>query len=82
MAADKKSRKGGRRVTRNGYDRQPDLFAPMVAGDRSPAPTGTPAWSELPAEARGTLTRLMARLILEHISHLGGGAQREAGHDL
>lgn len=82
MAADKNYRER-RAVTRNRNDRQPDLFA-----DRhGPMPAGTPAWSDLPPETRGILTRLMARLILEHAVHRdagdqGGVGQQEAGHDL
>jgi len=42
----------------------------------------TPAWPELPAETRATLTGLMARLILEHADGSRAGSTREAGHDL
>ncbi len=39
-----------------------DLFA----SGQSNGVIGAPAWAELPAEVQGTLTRLMAQLILEH----------------
>jgi hypothetical protein len=44
-------------------------------------PTETPAWRDLPEETRGTLTGLLARLILEH-ARIGTPAVRtEAEHD-
>ena len=53
--------------SRNMQDRrreapQMDLFA----SDLSSGIIGVPAWPELPAEVQGTLTNLMAQLILEH----------------
>ena len=42
----------------------------------------TPAWPELSAETRATLTGLMARLILKHADGSRAGSTREAGHDL
>src|SRR5829696_8116574 len=44
-------------------------------------PTQTPAWRELPEETRGTLTGLLARLILEHAQISSPALQTEAGHD-
>ena len=41
---------------------QMDLFA----SGQSSGVIGAPAWPELPAEVQGTLTNLMAQLILEH----------------
>jgi hypothetical protein len=41
-----------------------------------------PAWRELPEETRGALTRLMARLILEHAQANGAVWRTEASHDL
>jgi hypothetical protein len=44
-------------------------------------PTQTPAWRELPEETRGTLTGLLARLILEH-ARIGTPAVRtDDSHD-
>ena len=57
---------------------QLDLFG----DDRPRTIVDTPAWPELPAETRATLTGLMARLILEHADGSRTGSTREAGHDL
>ena len=57
---------------------QLDLFG----DDRARTIVDTPAWPELPAETRATLTGLMARLILEHADGGRAGSTREAGHDL
>jgi hypothetical protein len=43
--------------------------------------TGAPIWPELPAEARATLTSLMAQLILDHAAKTTTPPTREAGHD-
>ena len=56
---------------------QLDLFG----DDRPRTIVDTPAWPELPAETRATLTGLMARLILEHADGSRAGSTREAGHD-
>ena len=57
---------------------QMDLFASGGAGDL----IGPPAWTELPAEVQGALTRLMAQLILEHADKSGTAAMTEVDHDL
>ena len=61
-----------------GPAQQLDLFG----GDRPKAIVDTPAWPELPAETRATMTGLMVRLILEHAGASRAGSPREAGHDL
>ena len=61
-----------------GPAQQLDLFD----DDRPTTIVGTPAWPELPAETRATLTGLMARLILKHADGSRAGSTREAGHDL
>jgi hypothetical protein len=63
-----------RRLQQNGHSQQIDLFA-------GGTPTQTPAWRDLPEEARGTLTALMARLILEHARISSVASRTEAGHD-
>ena len=56
---------------------QLDLF-----GDRRKVIVATPAWRELPAETRATLTGLMVQLILRHAGANRRGSAGEAGHDL
>jgi hypothetical protein len=53
----------------------------LFGGDRPRAIVDTPAWRELPAETRATLSGLMVRLILEHAGANQPGSP-EAGHDL
>ncbi|HJY49166.1 MAG TPA: hypothetical protein VJ349_11115, partial [Stellaceae bacterium] len=61
-----------------GPAQQLDLFS----DDRPGTIVDTPAWPELPAETRATLTGLMARLIIEHADGSRAGSTREASHDL
>ena len=63
-----------RRLQQSDRSRQIELFHGVT-------PTQMPAWRDLPEETRGTLTGLLARLILEH-ARIGTPAVRtEAGHD-
>ncbi|MCC8959123.1 hypothetical protein H8B02_38670 [Bradyrhizobium sp. Pear77] len=55
-----------------------DLFGSGPSNDA----IGAPAWPELPAEARATLTRLMTQLILDHAATTATPPAKEAGHDL
>jgi hypothetical protein len=57
---------------------QMDLFA----RGQSSGVIGAPGWPELPAEVQGTLTSLMAQLILEHADKSEMTVMTEAGHDL
>ena len=57
---------------------QMDLFASGQSGGL----IGPPAWPDLPAEVQGTLTSLMAQLILEHADKSKTAVMTEAGHDL
>ncbi|HZC77975.1 MAG TPA: hypothetical protein VE258_09520, partial [Ktedonobacterales bacterium] len=68
------------RTTRDRRRKAPqmDLFASGQSGSL----IGPPAWPELPAEVQGTLTSLMAQLILEHADKSRTAAMTEAGHDL
>ena len=60
--------------------RQSDHFGQIELFDGA-TPAQMPAWRDLPEETRGTLTNLLARLILEH-ARIGTPAVRtEAGHD-
>ncbi|MBV8698153.1 hypothetical protein [Bradyrhizobium sp.] len=43
---------------------------------------GAPAWLELPAEARATLTSLITQLILNHAAATATPRAKEVGHDL
>lgn len=66
------------------HNRQPrpqqqmDLFG----SDLSNGAIGAPAWLELPAEARATLTSLMTQLILDHAATTATPGAKEGGHDL
>jgi hypothetical protein len=53
---------------------QLDLFG----DDRPRTIVDTPAWPDLPAETRATLTGLM----VEHVDGSRAGSTREASHDL
>ena len=57
---------------------QMDLFG----SGRSSVAIGAPTWSELPPEIQRALTRLMARLLLEHADKSQAAAMTGAGHDL
>ena len=67
-----------RMVNLPGPAQQLDLFGE----DRPRTIVDTPAWPDLPAETRATLTGLMARLIIEHADGSRAGSTREASHDL
>ena len=56
---------------------QLDLFA----HPHDPKAAGIPPWQALPAEARLALTRLMVRLILDHVDGRAP-AQKERRHDV
>lgn len=66
------------------HNRQPrpqqqmDLFG----SDLSNGAIGAPAWRELPAEARATLTSLMTQLILDHVATTATRGAKDVGHDL
>ena len=57
---------------------QLDLFAHPY----DPKVAGIPPWQALPAEARLALTRLMARLILDHAVADRAAERKEAGDDV
>jgi hypothetical protein len=72
------SGKGYRHNQRSCPEYQIDLFG----SGRSIDTTATPAWPELPAEARAELTILMTRLILDHAARTATPRAKEADHDL
>jgi hypothetical protein len=57
---------------------QMDLFG---SGQSSIA-VGAPTWPDLPPETQRALTRLMARLLLEHADKSQTAPTTGAGHDL
>ena len=63
-----------RRLPQSERSQQIDLFDGVT-------PMQTPAWRNLPEEARDTLTGLMARLILEHAQISSPALRTEASHD-
>ena len=63
-----------RRLQQSDRSQQIDLFEGIMS-------TQTPAWRDLPEETRGTLTGLMARLILEHAQISSPAVQTEVGDD-
>jgi hypothetical protein len=63
-----------RRLQQSDGSQQIDLFDGVT-------PTATPVWRDLPEETRGTLTGLMARLILEHAQISSPALRTEGGHD-
>ena len=72
------SGKGYRHNRRSRPQHQIDLFGSSLSNHA----TGTPAWPELPAEARAALTILMTRLILDHATTTATPRAKEADHDL
>ena len=70
------------RIKRLGHLPGPAQQLDLFGGDRLRVIVATPAWPELPAETRATLTGLMVRLILEHAGANHSGSPREAVHDL
>jgi L-2-hydroxyglutarate oxidase LhgO len=63
-----------RRLQQSDRSQQIELFDGVT-------PMQTPAWRDLPVETRDTLTRLMARLILEHAQISSPALRTGAGHD-
>src|ERR1700719_236127 len=55
-----------RRMKRVGNRPGPAPQLDLFGDDRPRTIVDTPAWPDLPAETRATLTGLMARLIIEH----------------
>ena len=65
------------------HNRPPGLLQMDLFKSEPPDVTGdTPAWPELPVEARAALTNLMTLLILDHVARTVTPPVTEAGHDL
>jgi hypothetical protein len=75
-------RRTERRIKRVRHLPDPAQQLDLFGANRLRVIVATPAWPELPAETRATLTGLMVRLILEHAGANHSGSPREAGHDL
>ena len=75
-------RRTERRTKRVDHPPGPAQQLDLFGGGRLRPIVDTPAWPELPAEIRATLTNLMVRLILEHAGGSRAGSPRETGHDL
>ena len=83
MSGKTKARRPPAQRSRNTQDRRREVpQMDLLASGQSSGVIGAPAWAELPAEVQGTLTRLMAQLILEHADKSKTAAITEAGHDL
>ena len=63
---------------RRRLEQQIELFGDERAG----ALVNTPTWQDLPAATQAVLTRLMARLILNHAETHKASLMTEAGRDL
>jgi hypothetical protein len=55
-----------------------DLFSTLNDTDTM---TKTPQWQALPVETRRSVTKLMVRLILDHVGSNRAGQQEGADHD-
>jgi len=55
-----------------------DLFSRLNDTDTS---TEAPQWQALPVETRRSVTKLMVRLILDHVGADRAGQQEDADHD-
>ena len=67
--------------TKYGRRRKPEQMDLFGRGQPSIA-VGAPTWPELPPETQRALTRLMARLLLEHADKSQAAAMTGAAHDL
>ena len=75
-------RRTERRMKRVDHPPGPAQQLDLFGGDRPRVIVATPAWQELSAETRATLTGLMVQLILGHTGTNRSGSPCEAGHDL
>jgi hypothetical protein len=76
------SRKSARSGYRHNRQPRPQQQMDLFGSDLSNGALGTPAWPELPAEARAALTNLMMQLILGHAATIATPRAKEVGHDL
>ncbi len=62
--------------------RRPEQQIELFGDEQPDALVDTPRWQDLPAATQTVLTRLMARLILDHAESRKAGLMTEAGRDL
>ena len=71
-----------KRQTRGTAGRQPEQQIELFGDEQPGALVNTPTWQDLPAATQAVLTRLMARLILDHAETHKASLMTEAGRDL
>ena len=71
-----------KRQTRGTAGRRPEQQIELFGDEQPGALVDTPRWQDLPTATQTVLTRLMARLILDHAETRKASLMTEAGHDL
>jgi len=71
-----------KRQMRGTAGRRPEQQIELFVAEQPGALADTPTWQDLPTATQAALTRLMARLILDHAETRKASLMTEAGHDL